>query len=111
MNYGITEITVTGTDIRGEAVSQTFRVLVRESTKEVELYPNPVLTDLNIRTGEEADVQVKVVSGAGSLFFDGSLHVSPFTPARIDMKDAAPGAYTVSLTMGGKEYKSNIVKL
>ena len=72
---------------------------------------NEVLTDLNIRTGEEADVQVKIVSGAGSLFFDGSLHVSPFSPARIDMKDAAPGAYTVSLTMGGKEYKSNIVKL
>ena len=111
MSFGMSEITVTGTDIRGESVSQTFRVLVRESSKDVELYPNPVKTDLNLRTGEPAQTRVRIVSASGAMFYDAVVSVSPFSPVRIDMKQAAAGQYTVLVTYNGKDYKSSIVKL
>ena len=112
INYGITEIKVTGTDVRGEAVSQTFKVLVRESSKEVELYPNPVKTNLYVRTGKTEEISVKVISASGAIFLDKSLvSVSPFAPLEISMKDASAGQYTVVIEADGQEFKSYIVKI
>lgn len=111
LNYGISDVTVTGTDIRGETVSQTFKVLVREGSGEVELYPNPVRTNFNIRTGEDRQVEVRVIAASGAVFFEGTLNVSPFSPASVDMTGAAAGAYTVVLTINGKEIKHHIVKI
>lgn len=113
MNYGSSEITITGTDVRNESVSQTFLVMVMDGSKEVSLYPNPVKDKLNIQLGLTADeVKVKIVSAAGSTYFDGSLGAgSPFNPLTVNMSDAVAGQYTVVVTLDGKEYKSRIVKL
>ena len=113
MNYGSSEITITGTDVRNESVSQTFLVMVMDGSKEVSLYPNPVKDKLNIQLGLTADeVKVKIVSASGSTYFDGSLGAgSPFTPLTVSMTDAAAGQYTAVVTLDGKEYKSRIVKL
>lgn len=113
MNYGSSEITITGTDIRNESVSQTFLVMVMDGSKEVSLYPNPVKDKLNIQLGLRADeVKVKIVSAVGSTYLDGSLGAgSPFTPLTVNMSDAVAGQYTVVVTLDGKEYKSRIVKL
>ncbi len=113
MNYGSSEITITGTDVRKESVSQTFLVMVMDGSKEVSLYPNPVKDKLNIQLGLTADeVKVKIVSASGSIYFDGSLGAgSPFTPLTVSMSDAVAGQYTVVVTLDGKEYKSRIVKL
>ena len=113
MNYGSSEITVTGTDVRNESVSQTFLVMVMDGSKEVSLYPNPVKDKLNIQLGLNAgEVKVRIVSASGSTYFDGSLGSgSPFTPLAVSMADAVAGQYTVIVTLDGKEYKSSIVKL
>lgn len=113
MNYGSSEITITGTDVRNESVSQTFLVMVMDGSKEVSLYPNPVKDKLNIQLGLTADeVKVKIVSAAGSTYFDGSLGAgSPFNPLTVNMSDAVAGQYAVVVTLDGKEYKSRIVKL
>ena len=113
MNYGSSEITITGTDVRNESVSQTFLVMVMDGSKEVSLYPNPVKDKLNIQLGLRADeVKVKIVSAVGSTYLDGSLGAgSPFTPLTVNMSDAVAGQYTVVVTLDGKEYKSRIVKL
>lgn len=112
MEYGYTTITVSGADIRGEKVSQTFKVLTRNSKSEVDAYPNPVSDYLYIRTSSESKLSVKVYGAIGNLYFEGNdIPVSAFEPAKIDMKDAAPGMYNVQISINGKEFKYNIVKL
>ena len=113
MNYGISEITVTGTDVRGESVSQTFKVLVADKSKVVTCYPNPVRNSLNIKVnGEYESVMVKIVSLVGSVFLEKELGASdPFEPSAVDMSSAAPGSYTVVVTLDGVTHKTNIVKI
>ena len=65
MNYGVSEITVTGTDVRGEIVSQSLKVLVRSDSKALSIYPNPVQDIMNIRTGGNvSEMSVKLISAA-----------------------------------------------
>ena len=111
LNLGYSEINVTATDIRGAAVSQTFRILVRESAEAVDLYPNPVKDYLYVRTSETASAELKVISSLGKTVFDESLSLSPFTPATVDMRKMAAGVYTVQVTYGGETYTKTIVKL
>jgi hypothetical protein len=113
MNYGVSDIKVTGTDIRGETVSQAFKVLVRNSSKQLSVYPNPVVDKMNIRVGEDvANVSVKIISALGSVVYEGEYtDVSPFTAITIDLSGLAPGVYTASVVMDGVEYKQQIVKL
>ena len=111
MNMGVSSLTVTGTDVRGASVSQTFRVVVRDGTKELEVYPNPVRTDLFFRTGEQKKLEIRVVNASGATWFGGTLDASPFDPAVVDMRDAFPGAYTVIVESDGKTSTFNVVKL
>lgn len=68
---------------------------------------------MSIRVNREyASVQVKVVSSAGGVFFDGGFeNVTPFEPLKIDMGAASPGAYTVVVTLDGEVHKINVVKI
>ena len=111
MNYGYCDITVTGTDVRGESVSQTFTVLVRDGSKEVDVYPNPVSTDLYVRGGSDMSVEVSVISSSGATFFHESKDITPFNPVVIDMRKAFPGVYTVIVVKDGKTVKNNVVKI
>lgn len=113
MNYGTSEITVTGTDVRGESVSASFKVMVTDGSKELTCYPNPVKNVLNLRLGKESNsVSVKVIAASGAVFFkDSFTGVTPFEPVKVDMSAASAGAYTVVVNADGKEIKSNIVKL
>ena len=111
MNFGNADITVEGTDVRGEKVSQSFRVLVRDGSRSVDVYPNPVSDVLNIRTGEEGTWHVRIISQTGAVFYDATLEIGPFDPVSVDMTKAYPGVYTVILTKDGKEEKFNFVKI
>lgn len=112
-SFGTTKMTVTATDARGGVATQEFEVLVRDGSKEIDLYPNPVTDLLNIRVGYEANnVSVKLISASGSTYYSAALgESSPFKPASIRMSDAPAGQYTVFVTVDDKEYKSFIVKL
>ena len=111
MSFGNVDISVEGTDVRGEKVSQSFRVLIRDVSRPVDLYPNPVKDVLNIRTGESGTWNVKIVSATGALFYEADLTIGPFDPVVVDMSKAWPGAYTVILTKDGTAEKFNIVKI
>ena len=111
MNYGYADITVKGTDIRGESVSQSFKVLVRDGSREADVYPNPVKDNLFIRTGEETEAGIKVVGSSGAVVYDKTVAISPFAPATVDMSGVSAGSYTVILKKDGKETKYNVVKL
>lgn len=111
MNYGYANVTVTGTDVRKEIASQSFRVLIRDGQSEMDVYPNPVRTNLYIRMGTAADADVRIVSASGATYYNASGHITPFEPMEIDMKSADPGVYSVLVSVGDKQYKHNIVKL
>lgn len=113
MNYGVSDITVTGTDVRGETVSQALKVLVRSDSKALSLYPNPVLDKMNIRVGSDvAQLALKMISATGSTAFEAEYtNVSPFAPAVADLSALVPGSYTAVVVMDGVEYKQQIVKL
>ncbi len=111
MNYGYSDITVTGTDVRGEQVTQTFSILVRDGSRELDVYPNPVRDDLFLRTGDETSLDIRVISASGAVFYSGSQEVTPFSPAVVDMRGAFPGSYTVMVGFSGKTVKASVVKL
>ena len=111
MNYGYADVTVTGKDVRGENVSQQFKVLVRDGSQDADVYPNPVRDVLKIRTGADTEADVKVIASSGAVIYDKTVTISPFTPLSVDMSDASAGSYVVKLKIGGKETKYNIVKI
>lgn len=111
MNYGYSTVTVTGSDVRGASTAQSFRILVRDSSSDVDVYPNPVSTNLSIRTGKETTVSVKIINAAGGVYYEGEAAVSAFEPAKIDMTGAPVGIYTVVVTIDGKENKYTIAKI
>ena len=111
MNYGYATVTVTATDVRGKQVSQQFQVLVRDGEREIDVYPNPVREKLYVRTSSEQQASVCIISAAGATFYQGESAITPFEPTVIDMTKAAPGPYTILLTINGKSLKYNLVKL
>ena len=111
LGYGLTEVTVTATDALNKSASVTFKSLVRDGSREIDLYPNPVRENLFIRAGSQKTAEVSVFSSSGAKVFNSNLSVSPFEPAKINMKDFAAGVYNVVVKMDGKEIKNNIVKL
>ena len=113
MSYGNSDIQVTGTDVRGESVSSSFKVMVTNGTVPVTVYPNPVIDVMYIRIGSAAsEMKVKVVGASGAVVADSAFeNVSPFEPAKVDLSGCAPGNYTVAVTIDGELHKSNIVKL
>jgi hypothetical protein len=111
MNYGYSDITITATDIRGETAQLGFRVLVRDSKEDVDVYPNPTEDYLFIRTSTEASVNYELLSSSGQIVLNGVSDISPFTPAKLDLTQFAPGIYQVSIDINGKNYTRRIVKL
>ncbi|MEA4916239.1 S8 family serine peptidase [Proteiniphilum sp.] len=109
--YGLADITVTATDAVGLSVSQQFKVLVRDSRQEIDVYPNPVKDFVWLRTGEDQRCSVAVINNAGVKMFEGELDISPFSPAKIDMSTFSGGAYAVIIKYGNKEIKKQIIKL
>lgn len=111
LSYGKAEVTVTASDARGETCILTFTVMVKDPSKPVELYPNPVSDYLNVRTLEPEPTRIVIASSTGQIVYDETYEVSAIDPASIDMTACAPGMYSVSVTFAGNEYKSVIVKL
>lgn len=113
LNYGICQVTVTATDVREETVQQTFRIMLRESTSPVDIYPNPVVDYMYVRTDKETSAEIKIVSSLGRVFYDDEVSISPFDPAKIDMQEMPAGSYTVTVNVksSGATVTKQIVKL
>ena len=109
--YGSTDVTVTGKDARGETAEASFKILVKDPSDPVSVYPNPVVDYVNVGTMEEADAKISIVSQTGKMVYDETVKASAFAPARIDMSTCAPGVYSVIVTLDGNEYKKTITKI
>ncbi len=111
LNYGNSDVTITASDSRNESCTLAFSVLIKDPSSSLELYPNPVTDYLNVRTGEEMETRIVVMSASGQTVYDKTAPVSAFSPAKIDMTACAPGRYSVKVSYGGNEYIRSIVKL
>ena len=102
-SFGLTEVEITATDARKTEVTQTFRVLVRDASREYDLYPHPVQKDLYIGVGEVKTADVTVVNKAGATVFSKeSIGLDPFAPFAVDMSGQPAGTYYVLI--GGDRY-------
>ena len=111
LGYGTVDVEVIAKDARGESVSLTFKVQVKDPSKPLSVYPNPVTDFVNVSTLDPADTRIRIVSQTGKTVYDETSVVSGYDPARIDMTSCPPGVYSMTVTFGGKEYKQNVVKL
>ena len=109
--YGLASVTITGTDISGSSSTLTFKVLVRDASRPVELYPNPVKTKLYLRTLEEGMLETTISNRAGATVYSGSAESTPFEPVEIDMTGMPSGTYYVRLKGCGLDARYTIVKI
>lgn len=113
LSYGVADVSLTGADARGLKASQTFKILVQDPSVEYQAYPNPCKETLyiSIPEMEKTSATVRIVAAAGKTVYEGTLQVSAFEPAAIDMSACAPGRYSLYLSYGSKEFTKTVVKL
>lgn len=109
--YGTTEVTIVARDSRGLTCTLTFKVVVKDPEKPLEVYPNPVVDWLNISTLDVEPTKIQIVSATGKTVFDQTMDVGAVEPAKIDMSGFAPGVYNLRVSFSGTDYKKIIVKI
>ena len=110
--YGSTTISVTGTDIKGSSATNTFDVLIRDSSIPVDIFPNPMKDYLTIRTGSEERAKITVTSSLGAIVYQSEdTTVGPFNPLSLDVTTWDSGIYTIEIVTPSVNFKRNVVKL
>lgn len=110
---GITTVTVTATDALGASASFSFRVAVRTSSKQIDVYPVPASTVVYFWPASLTDKALKVTlySSTGSRVKSAELRAGIFLPAQLEISSLAPGKYTAVLEYDGKSWKETVVKI
>lgn len=109
--YGVSRLTVKARDPRGEEAESSCLVVVRDGRKEVDIYPNPVVDFMNIRTASVKFVDVSIHSASGAVMYSANSQPSgPFNPLKIDMTGMAAGEYYVRVKCEGLDKSYPVVK-
>lgn len=111
LKLGTTEVTITAEDGCKATSSISFRILVRDGSRDADFYPNPVVDFLNVRIPDKQNVHLTIYAASGAKAYDISQECGPFDPIRVDMTNAGAGVYKAVLNVNGKEISQNIVKL
>lgn len=111
MNYGLTDVTVTAADARNETAVTRFQVLVKDSSKPVELSSTTVTDELVIRTNELRETSITITGQTGKVVYDKVSQVGAFSPAVIDVKGFAPGVYKLEVKIGSDVYTNRFMKI
>lgn len=111
LSYGVTEVTIKAIDSRGLSCELPFKVLIKDPSRPVEVFPNPVKDWLTVSTMQELSTRITIVSSTGKSVYDATSPVSAFNPAEIDMRECAPGVYKLTVEYDGQSHIRNIVKL
>lgn len=111
IGYGLTDVTIVAKDARGKKVEFTFKVNVKDPSSPLSVYPNPVRDYVNVGTLDMAETTIIIYNSTGKVVYEETSQVSGVEPAKIDMRNCAPGNYSISVAFGGNVYKQNIVKL
>lgn len=114
--FGSGDVQVTASDMFGAQVSETIKLLVRDSSRpggsgQIDIYPNPVVDKLNLRTSDEISANVQIFSVSGACVFDSKLEIAPFAPAQVDMTNMPAGTYTIKVKGSGVDFSGNVVKI
>ena len=112
INYGLSNITLTAKDARGDKAAIQFKVLVQKEGIKYQTYPNPVKDYLYITNNETTliDMFVTIVSSSGNTVYKENAKASAFDPAKIDMSHCAPGQYIAVIEFGGNVYNKSFIK-
>lgn len=111
LGFGLTEVTVTAVDACKASATQTFKVLVRDESVPVDIYPNPVVDVLNIRPATEGKLDLTVYNKAGSTVWSVSQSdASPFDPVTVDLSGKPGGIYYVKVQGAGLDDTYTIAK-
>lgn len=108
--FGLTTVTVTATDACGESCSFSFRVLIRDKSRPVDLFPSPVSDRLNIRPGQDGRYNISVSNKAGAVLWSDSVNAGPFNPLSIDVSSWSGGTYYVRIVGPGVNDIFTIIK-
>lgn len=109
--FGTAILEVSATDARKTSATQQFKVLVRDGKRKVEVYPNPFVDKLTLRTAVDDTVDLVITNRAGSTVFSAdSQNVGPFTPLEIDLSDLPAGAYYLKYSGAVTKDKFTIIK-
>ena len=102
---GLTQVTLTAADAKGESAVQAFTLVVRDASAPMDVYPNPATDYVNVRPGaSELDAEVIIYNAAGSEASHVSATLGINSPLKVDVKSLAPGRYTVEIRTDGKVY-------
>ena len=110
LDYGLTEVTITGTDAKGKTASTTFKVCAQNPKDPVKCTLASNRKSLSISTGDGEDTYVRVSSPTGKLVYEDTVFVSAFEPLTVDLSNCAPGVYSVYVKFGKTEYSTRILK-
>lgn len=108
---GGTDVIVYAKDAKDEKASLKFRILVRNSSKAVDVYPNPVKDIMYVATENEGTAGIALFTSTGKRVMETTSESSLFNPAKLDLSGLAPGIYAVHIKTGGMEFKESVVKL
>lgn len=111
LDYGLAEMAITGTDIRGLTATLRFQLLVKDPSNPVMLNSTTVTDKLVIRTGDIKETNIRISGQTGKVLYDSTSQVGAFQPAVIDVSGFAPGIYKLSVTMGGETHVLKFIKI
>lgn len=112
---GLSDVKVIAEDHDGARASVNLKVLMRPAgSPEVFFTGDSVVSDngtVTIIPGIEPDsATVRVISASGVVVYETVCTISAANPLELDLKNLAPGIYTVEVTYKGQVYTYTIVK-
>lgn len=112
-DYGDAVITLTATDFLGLSARVSFKVVTYDPAIPATTYPKWVSDQVNVRINVEdkRSTHVVITNNAGAALIDITQFSSIFTPIALDMKNFAPGYYTIAVSYSGKTTTSRVIKL
>lgn len=111
-SYGISNVTVKATDSLQLHKSYTFQVIVRDMSVPFDVYPNPVVDFLYIRSISTEPCSFTITNTmGGKVMAVNNITINPFDPYVIDIRAWEPGEYSIVLNLSGTTYRKSIVKL
>ena len=111
---GEADVTVQATS-GSKSVTETFKITVREHMvtgldtdfATLNIYPNPVMTDLHITTGSSGPLSIRIVKADGTTLYK---HDAPVNHVTVDVSALAAGMYMLELNNGNRRITKRIIK-
>lgn len=95
-----------------QPMTATFKVMSRDDSREIDLYPNPTSGQVNLRMGREVSgaATVTVTDALGRKCLRSYISLDPFNPAVVNIGLLPSGTYTVTVQTADTKVSSEIIK-